>query len=98
MEIKFWLDLIIGAYESGYKKALECTGKLPAYLSLNKAQKIYGRKRVNYWIESKLITPIKVTGKRNGELKLLRERLELLNGLSCVQIKFSIIPPEKLPE
>lgn len=97
MDLNFWTELLTEAYAQGFKKAIEASGGLPAYLSKNKAYSIYRRKRVEFWINKKLITPIPVSGKRNGEVQLSRERLELLDSLSYVDCEYGVVPPEQLP-
>ena len=97
MDLNFFTKLISEAYAQGFKKALETSGGLPTYLSKNKAYAIYKRKRVETWIRMKLITPIPVSGKKNGEVQLSRERLELLDSLSYVDCVYGVVPPEMLP-
>ena len=98
MDIYTLRDMLSEAYASGYKKAVEDTGALPAYISLNKAYKKYKRRRVDLWIRNKFITPRPVSGKRNGTLELSRERLELLASLSYLDLEYRKIPPEKFEE
>ncbi|EHP47197.1 hypothetical protein [Odoribacter laneus] len=91
-------NLISQAYEAGYKRCLEDTGVLPKFLTLKQAYKIYKRRNVELWIKEKLITPLKISGKRNGAIKISRERLELLASLSYVDRVYGIIPPENKEE
>lgn len=98
MDFYTYIKLITDAYSNGYKKAIEDSGGLPTYLSLNQAYKKYKRKRVDQWVRLKLITLIPSSEKKNGAYKLLRERLELLASLSYLDIQYGKIPPEILPE
>lgn len=89
-------EIISGAYAAGYKKCLEDTGVLPKFLTQNQAHKKYRRRRVEFWVRKRLITQQCDSEHKNGVILYNRERLELLDSLSYIDIVYGKIPPEKI--
>lgn len=68
-------------FEAGFNAcAVEC-GLLKPYLSLNQAQKKYGRKTVNRWIDEGLIKVIK-DGTGTSKKRIDRKEIEMVAATS----------------
>ena len=75
------IDYVALGVKIGYDRCLADHGKLKPYVSLNYAQKKYGRKTVDRWIAEGLLDVIK-DGDNNSRCRVSRERLELLSATS----------------
>lgn len=87
-------EIISEAYSAGYKKCLEDTGILPKFLTQNQTYKKYKRRRVELWVRLKLITPQPDSNNPKGIILYKRERLELLDNVSSIELHYGKIPPE----
>lgn len=52
-------QIISGAVEIGYKKALSDVGEVKPFLNKSEAKRIYGTQNVNQWLKAGLIKPQK---------------------------------------
>lgn len=91
-------EIISEAYSAGYKKCLEDRGLLPKFLTQNQAHKKYKRRRVELWVRLKLITPQPDSNNPKGIILYNRERLELLDSVSSIELSYGKIPPENLQD
>lgn len=75
------IDYVALGVKIGYDRCLADHGKLNPYVSLSYAQKKYGRKTINRWINEGLLEVIK-DGENNCRCRLGRERLEMVAATS----------------
>lgn len=65
------------AAELGAKSALEKTGAIKPYLSKNEAYRLYGRGKVDKWIEDGVLK-IRQDGAANSKIRISRAEIEAL--------------------
>ncbi len=68
-------QIILDAYKQGYSECIQLFGLGKTVLSLSESYKLYGKRRVQSWIE-KGIVHIHKDGERNSKIKVDRIELE----------------------
>ena len=70
-------EFLQAAAELGALQALISTGKLKPYLKKTEAFKLYGRTKVEHWIDARLVTPRK-DGDHSACWRIDRMEIEIL--------------------
>ena len=79
--------MLASAFQVGFQRAMETVGEKPMHISQNKAWKIYGRGRVEGWVEAGLIKAKPAGGGKTSTIRYEVAELMRLDSKNAIVIR-----------